>query len=316
MSQPNQSDLIDPVLTDLAIAYSQDQGNFISDKVAPMVNVNDQAGQYYTIPKGNFFADQAKRRGPGAESAGSGYDLGSGTYLCDVWALHKNVSNQMKAQASSPFDWNATAMRFVMDGLLIRREALFAEKAMGTSIWGTDATPGTTWDDASSTPMSDIETGKETVMLATGREPNTLVLDFRVFNRLRRHPEIRARLGTASDRPLDADQMDIARIFGVEKVHVMKSIKNSANEGATFSGASISGKHALLCYTAQSPSMDTPSALYTFNWANLNGAGLGGINIKSFDIPQNSVTRVEGEMALDIKVTASDLGYFFNGAVA
>lgn len=318
MSQPNQSHIIDPVLTQVATVYSQDAANFIAARAAPIVNVNNQAGKFYTIPKGNFFADQAQRRPPGTESVGSGYTLSSDSYHCDVWALHKDVDHQIKAQSANPFDWASNASRFCMDQMLIRRERMFVESCFGTSIWGTDNTlsGSNQWSDPTSSVMSQIDTAKETVMLATAREPNTLILDFRVYNKLRQHPEIRARLGTSSDRPLDADFADISRILGVEKVLVLKSMYNSAVEGAAVSLASISGKHALLCHTTSSPSLDVPSAMYTFMWSNLNGAGMGGINISSFEMPELKSTRIEAEMALDIKVTASDLGYFFADAVA
>lgn len=317
MSQPTQADIIDPVLTQLAQVYMQDQKNFVADKIAPSVKVNNQAGKFYKVAKDLVFADEAKRRAPATESAGSGYTLSNDSYHCDVWAIHQDVDHQLKAQAASPFEWSQMAMQQVAHKMLLRREALMIEAAFGTSIWDTDNTlsGSNQWDDSTSAVMSQIDTAKETIMASTGREPNTLVLDYRVYNALRQHPEIRARLGTTSDRPLDADAMDIARVLGVANVHVLKAVKNSSVEGATASMSFVGGKHALLCYIPETPSMLAPSALYTFEWANLN-PGFGGIAMSSFEMPHLKATRIEGELAIDIKVTGSDLGYFFASAVS
>lgn len=315
MSQPTQADIIDPVLTQLAQVYMHDQTSYVAGKIAPAVPVTSQSGKYYIVDKAKSFADDAKRRAPATESAGTGFTLSNDSYHCDVWALHQDIDHQLQAQSASPFEWSEMAMKLVMDKMLRRRENLLVDTAFGTSIWDTDSTPSTLWDDPSSTLMANIDTAKETIMASAGMEPNTLVLDYRVFNSVRQHPEIRARLGTSSDRPLDADAADIARILGVQNVHVLKAVQNSAIEGATASMDFISGKNALLCYVAPGGSMLAPSALKTFAWSNLN-PGSGELAMSSFYMPQLKATRIEGELAIDIKVTGSDLGYFFSGAVS
>jgi hypothetical protein len=95
---------------------------------------------------------------------------------------------------------------------------------------------------------------------------------------------------------------------------VCQSIKATNKKGATGTYDFVHGKHALLCHTASAPAMETPSAGYTFSWTGVgNGAGM---SMDVFDIRETKTRRVEGEMAFDNKMTGSDLGYFFNGAVA
>jgi len=96
----------------------------------------------------------------------------------------------------------------------------------------------------------------------------------------------------------------------------VKSVYNTAAEGATASMSFNAGKHALLAHVAPSPGIMTPSAGYTFSWTGVSG-GLGEtVGIDRFEMRKLKAERVEGEKAVDMKLVASDLGYFFDGAVA
>ncbi len=76
------------------------------------------------------------------------------------------------------------------------------------------------------------------------------------------------------------------------------------------------GKAALLAHVAPQPGLLTPSAGYIFAWRGVS-AGLGEtIGTSSFYDPKTKADRVEGEIAFDDKVVASDLACFFTAAVA
>jgi hypothetical protein len=59
-----------------------------------------------------------------------------------------------------------------------------------------------------------------------------------------------------------------------------------------------------------------PSAGYVFSWAGLLGAGNEGLRAKTIPVPLKNATRVENEMAYDMKVVASDCGAFLETCVA
>jgi hypothetical protein len=111
--------------------------------------------------------------------------------------------------------------------------------------------------------------------------------------------------------------MLLAEVFDLERVLVAKAIKATNVEGETAAYAFTHGKHALLCHVASSPGLLTPSAGYTFSWTGVAGGIAGAsVGIKRFHIDTIDADRVEGESAFDVKVVGSDLGYFFDGAVA
>ena len=322
MAQPTNSQLhpVNVLLTEFGIRYRQEQTNYIFDKVFPFIPVTKKSNRYNIWTKGDWFRDEAKPRTGNAESAGSGYTTSTDTYNCDVVAFHKDVDYQSRANADEVFDLDREAAEFVTDRLLLKQEIQWVTDFFTTSVWNTDTTPTNLWSDyTASDPASDVDTAKRTVLLNTGKEPNTFVLGYDVALKLKRHPDIKAQFGLPMGSNAMVGEAQLAQYFGVERVLVAKSIVNSGREGEANSFAFNHGKHALLCYVAPSVGPTTATAGVTFAWTGLEGAGYGSeIGISRIDLRPSGrkVDRIEGERAWDNKVTASDLGYFFNGAVA
>ncbi len=313
-AQPTPGDVhINVPLTNISVAYIQGADTFIADKVFPVVPVSQQSNVYYLFNKSDFLRDEAKPRAPGTESAGGGFQLTTAPYACLVEAFHKDVDDQVRANADTVLSLDQAATEFVTQKLLIRRERKWAAAYFTTGIWGTDITPGTLWSAPGSTPLADVETGKMAILNNTGFMPNTMVMGAQVFSALRNNAAIRDQFKYTSAQSIDADMM--ARYFGVERILVMNAVYESAQEGATSSMAFVGGKSALLCYTAKSPSLLQPTAGYTFAWTGFTG-GSNGWRIKRIRADLIGSDRVEGEHALDMRVVASAMGYFFSAVVA
>jgi hypothetical protein len=318
-------------LTNIAVAYMQDDDNYIADKVFPIVPVEFQSNLYYKWSKDDFFRDEAQQRADGQESAGSGIGLTTDSYAAAVWALHKDIGDQMRRNADPSVDIEVAVTRALMQKLLIRRDRLFASKYLATSIWGTDITGAAApsgaqvyqWSDAAnSDPFSDVADGQTKILQNTGQEGNVLVLGFPVYQALRKHPLVIDRIKytmQADARAITPELM--AAAFDVDRVVVAKATYNSSNEGASSASYSFAvGKVALLCHAAPAPGLMVPSAGYIFGWAGLEGNNDLGISSWSEPLPNRgrpgSTVRVEAEMAFDMKVVGSDLGYFFTSIVA
>ena len=121
MPQPTQSQVhVDAILTNMSIAYMQEQDNFIASRVFPTVNVAKQSDKYFTYTQADFYRDQAKVRADGTESAGSGYGLSTDTYSSAVYALHKDIGDQVRANSDAPLDPDMDATRFLTHQMMIR----------------------------------------------------------------------------------------------------------------------------------------------------------------------------------------------------
>lgn len=330
MTQPTPGDVhVNTPLSNISIAYMQDATNFVADRVFPNVPVSKQSDRYYTYDRGFFNRDEMKERAPGAESAGSGYDLdNTPTYFAITYAYHHDVPDPVRANSDSVIDPDRDSTMLVTQKGLIKREKTWVAKYFASSIWTSDfagvagvpvGNQVKQWSDAASTPIEDIRTAKTTVLERTGFEPNVLVIGRRVFDKLIDHPDIvdRVKYGqTAGSGPANIDVEELKRLLKINNILVMNAIENTAKEGQTNVHAFIGGKKALLAYAAPTPGLMTPSAGYTFSWTGLLGSGAQGGRIRKFRMEANQADRIEIDLSYDQKLVAADLGYFWDTIVA
>lgn len=318
MSQPNKTQVhVDAPLTQISIAYANERSAYVAAQVFPIVPVDKQSDKYFVFDKAAFFRDQARKRGEAQESAGSGYNVSDSSYYCDVWALHKDIGDPTRANTDSPLNADRNATQFVTEALLIRREKEFVDTAFTTGVWATSTTPASLWSDlVNSDPLGDIETAKAAILQSTGREANTLVLGYEVFTKLKNHTDLKEMVKYTSSRVITEELM--ASLLGVQRVLVPKVVIDTNSEGGTSSSMSFAyGKHALLCHVPPAAGIEIPSAGYIFAWRGMDGSfGDAGLRIKKFRMEHLEADRIEGEMAIDVKITGTDLGYFFSSAVA
>jgi len=331
MPQPNVNNVhIDAILTNISVAYIQNTANFIADQVFPTVPVDKKSNLYFKYTKDDWFRDEAQRRADGTASSGSGYGLTTDNYTADVYAFHKDIGDQTRANADNPLNPDMEATQFVTQRLLLRREVQWASDYFTSGVWGTTVTGtttanniGTIWNDYvlsptsyTSDPIAEVEIAKATILQTTGYEPNTFVLGYKVFQTLKNHPLLVDRYKYTQAGAIVTEDL-LAQLFGVDRVLVAKAVVNTGAEGNNAPGNEnmnfVAGNSALLCYTAPNPGLMTPSAGYTFMWTGVSG-GLGTtVGVSRFRMEELKADRVEGEIAFDNKVVAADLGYFWSG---
>ena len=139
MPQPTLGDVhVNRPLTNVSVAYSQEAAGveFVADRAFPGIPVESKSDLYYTYKRADFNRDEMQLRAIATESAGSGYGLDStGTYSCDVWALHKDVDDQIRANSDSPLSPDRDATIFLTNKALIRRENVWAGAYFKTGVW-------------------------------------------------------------------------------------------------------------------------------------------------------------------------------------
>lgn len=321
MAQPTIDQVyVSAPLTNISVAYMNQPSNFVAGRVFPVVPVDLPEGIFFVYDKEDWFRDEVQPRVDEEESAGSGYDVSQDTYRAEIFAFHKDIPRRVRLASRLPVNEELSAARFVTQRFLIHQEVRWASTYFTTSIWGTDAVGGvdfTQWDNyTTSTPTDDIDEAKDAISGVTGIEPNTLVIGHGVYRKLRNHPEIIDRFKYTD--PSNINEQMLATYLEIPRVFVARAIQNTAQEGATPSYSRIIGNHAWLGYVTPAPSIMEPSAGYNFTWAGIS-AGMGeNIAMKRLDFAPvgREVVRVEGEMAYDMKVVATDLGYFFQNAVS
>lgn len=300
-------------LTNISVAHVQDQTAFASAQVFPVVPVAKQSDVYFTYNKDDFRRNNLIHRPPATESAGGGYRLdAASSYYAKPYAWHVDIPDELRANEDEPLKAEADAATFATQTLLIGREKLWADTFFKTGVWGTDKA-NTLWSAATSDPEKDIDDARVVIIKNTGMRPNTLVVDLETHNVLKRHSLVQDRFKYTSADSVTKEML--AKFFEVERYIVSEASYNSAKEEATASNAMILADNALLLYVAPTPSLMRPSAGYTFSWSGLTGLNNLGVRTKKFRIEERNLDRVEVDMAFDMKVVASDVGYFFSNTV-
>lgn len=337
MPTPQRSQVhVNRPLTNISIAYQQAADAFVAARVFPIIPVSKQSDAFFIYNRSDMNRDEIRQRAPGTESAGGGYGLTTDTYFAKVYAFHKDIDDQTRANYDEPLNADREATQYVTNKYLIGRESMFAAAFLTTGVWGKDLTgvasaesAGTSfrqWNDqANSNPIDDVQYMKTLTLENTGFEPNVLTIGKGVWDALRNHPDIldRVRYGGNNANPAMVSRQVIAALFEVDEILVMKSVKTTAtgaepgpsNDTASIS-AFIGGKTALLTYRPPAPGLMTPSAGYTFAWDGYAGQNAFGSAISSFRMENIKSDRVEIEAAFAQKVTGKDLGAFFASAIA
>lgn len=313
MAQPTAQDVhIDAALSQISIAYRNQK--YIAGSLFPVVTVPKQSDKYYIWTKDHWFRNYVQVRTPGDSYPEGGLELSSTSFFCDIFHLAYPLPDEVLKNQDAAIDLAAAGAEWLADQFLLNQEAAFVADFFKTGVWGTDKTLSGTaqWSDFDgSDPIGDIDLAKDTVHKATGVEPNLLVVGREVWNKLKEHPLLLDKFKYTSVAILSDAQ--IADALGI-KVVVGQMVENTAQEGATFSGAYTWGKNALAIYVPARPGLMTPAAGYTFVW-NING---GDLPVQISRIREDSRDRdlLKGKHAFDQKAVGTDLGYFIASAVA
>ena len=316
---------IDQPLSNLTLAYVQEQTNFIADKVFPTVGVQRQSDKYYIYDRANMNrSGDVKKLAPRTEVNRIGMEISNDSYFADVFGLGMDFDEQTLANEDAMLEIRAAGAQTIINRLMIHREEQFADSFFSAGIWATDNTPSNLWSDyTNSTPLTDVTTARRVMQLGSGGfKPNTMVVGKEVRDILINHPDVLARLNggaTVTNTALITDAK-LAEIFEVENFYVMEAVKNGAVEGLAESNAFIGGKNALLVHTPRSAGLMTPAAGLTFAWNNIPGVNNLGVTVESFSDDalkrQQVAEHIQVKMSYDMKVVGADLGYFFEDVVA
>lgn len=335
MGQPTLSDVhVDTLLTTLSALYMQEEANFVAGRVFPSLPVAKMSDKYQTFSRADFNRNTMQKRAPATQSAGGGFKVSTGSYLADVWALHKDIDDQTRANQDASINLEVNSTRWLVTQALISREVDWAATFFAASVWtglltGVASAPAANqviqWSDyTNSNPIQDIRTLKRTNYLSSGGYKfNKLVLGRTTYDILIDHPDFvdRVKYGGNNTVPGKVARAAMAELFEIDEVLVMDALVNNGVEGTGLnsneSNAFIgNSKSALLMYTPETVGLDIPASGVTFNWTGFLGANANGTRIKSFYMDEISATRIEIEQAYDHKLVSADMGAWLATIVA
>ena len=332
-AQPTVSQVhINRPLTEISIAYIQNQDDFIADKVFKPIKTDKASNLYYRFEKEYFMSGGSELQvGEGSQTLGGGFGLTTDSYICKVYGYHHQISDETRANADEGINLDQTAVYLVTQKLLITKEKIFADTAFKASAWSQSVTGATAagsgtftyWSKPESDPITDIRKARMSVKKRTGFAPNVMVISEDVFEVLIQHQKIVDRYRYTTSNVVTAEML--AKLFDLDRIEIAKAIAiaNGVAEGSAASKQDTSynwimNNGALLLYVPDQVSVLQPASGYGFYWTGLAGAGTSekGVAVKTYRMEHLRSDIVEGLAAFTYKVVCPDLGYFFNNCLA
>lgn len=303
---------IDPKLTAVAIAYRNPDMTLIADDVLPRTPVAQEfkylkydLAQGFTVPDSKV----------GRKSAPNEVDFNATEVQDKVqdYGLDDIVPNediQADNQGVNPL---GMATMYLTNLVMLAREVRVAGTVFNTSSFtaGNQATlAGTSqWSDGlNSDPVAAISDALDIPVM----RPNIGVLGQATWTKLRRHPKIVQAIRNTDQNAGMVSRQEFADFFELQALYIGAGFANSAKKGQTATLSRVWGKHAAFIYRDRSAG---PQAGTTFGFTAEWGSKIAGI----LDEPRIGLVgsqRVRVGERLKELVTATDLGYFFQNAVA
>lgn len=336
MPLPTVGDVhINRPLTNVAIAFFAEQVEYVASRVFPAVPVPNKSDNYFVWNRGDMHRNEAQKVAPATAAPIGNLRLASDQYIADVYKFAHLIADEERANQDAPLNLDDTKTRDVMRKLLIAMEVSWASSFFTTGVWTGAAGIGGGADGADLvgaavaganqfvyfdnyatsdpiklfrnqiTHLGKLGVPKSQMKLTIGAEAWSVLAD---------HPRLIERFENVQASIMETQHL--RAVLGIGDVVVPTAIRNTAGELKAPTNEYISGSSALLTFAPPSPSIDTPSAGYTFMWAGLTGSANSGIRMKRFRRDVLDADQIQGEAAWGQKITAPELGVFFSNVIS
>lgn len=251
----------DAVLSNFAVSYSQN-GIWIADTVLPKKMVAKESDKYFLFYQKDVIQVPTRdQRADGAPSSEISWDVTTGTYQCEAYALKDIVTKRARANADQPLDLDQDTTAILTERLMVGKEYRVAAKIFDTSGFTSYTSAlGTAdkWDSYTSSdsdPLADVDAAKLSVLKYSQKYANTIIMGVEVFDKVKHHPLVidRIKYNGGPSVPAVVTEQALAQLFGVDKVLVGRAVYNSATEGQTVTPAYIWGKYVMVAYVDPAP---------------------------------------------------------------
>ena len=307
---------VDKFLTDLSIKYGN--GALIADEVFPRKPVMKRSDQYVVYGKQDRRIHDAIRAAgsPAGEALAMSIES-TPTYYCEEYALKDKVTREDEENADKPIEPMIDVTMGLTNQLLVAREKRVADLCTAAATFSTSGNTTTLsgvqqWNNATfSTSGTSIETridnAKEAIRATLGVEPNNIVIPAAVAKVMKRDSAIRDII-KYTDQTLLVNG-ELPRTLWNMNVIIPGAVYDSANQGASYSGADVWGKHVLLFFrTPGVPRIRQVSFGITFENKTFSVQKWFEQNIES--------TWVQASHKLNEKVVSEYAGYLYRNVIA
>jgi len=308
---------IDSFITTLLIGY-RPQG-MIGPEVFPVVPVAKQSNVFAKIDKGNWFRQPQTLRAPGTAPKEVRYTVSSDTYFARNYELSTVVPWETTDNADPPHEPAVRAGEFLLDQLNLDYEIRLQNAVVNGCGSSQSLTGAAAWSNfAGSDPLTNVETGMESIRGTTGINPNRMVIPWKVWLKLRRHPDIVRAVFPGAGVGGVATEQQVAALFGIDRVLIPRAIRVTNPEGITpDTFADVWSTNVILYYAAPAPGVMVTTFGSTFLWT---GANIGNNQPANFTVMRRQNPKIKSEEMQtgyyqDEKIVAPELGFLIGTGI-
>lgn len=277
MSQmtPSQARIVDPLVTELALAYKQPA--FIGTRLFPRVPVGARAGKIPLFDR-EAFRRITTKHAPGANIPRVQVRYSSASFSIVDRILHGQVPRELSEEAAAVpgIDLRAQSLMRVQDLIGLDVEMAAADLARTASNYPSThkvtLAAGTRWTQSSSTPLTDVQTARSVIRRAIGVQPNVLAFGESTFNALKNHASIVERIKYTGQPGSQVNERILAQLFEVDEVVVgmATSITDATGTDVT---SDVWGNDAVLAFVPKNGTFLQPAFGYSYGLRGYPFAG-------------------------------------------
>jgi hypothetical protein len=227
-------------------------------------------------------------------------------FFCEEYALEIAVDDRDVAASQNPIDPFVAATTQLVDMLTLDAEVRARDAVVNAlTTAGYRTTPTPKWDQANSTPITDLKNAIVAVSRRIGVRPTTVVISRPVWEVLIEHGQVADRLKFTN---ATFSTEILARWLEVREVVIGDMVMDTAVEGATPNLQYVWGDRVVIAFVPQRPAINQPAFAYRPTLSNF-------VVERYRDEPSRStVIRVRHEVAE--VVTAPDAGHLLDDVLA
>lgn len=301
------------LLTGVSSAYVPK--GYISEMILPTITHSAYNGLLAKYGSDHLRIENAVIGGEGKYRRTKSRTRLSTGFLIEGHGLEGMVTKQDYANTLDPFNAERDEVMGLTTILWLEKEKALADTLTSTGTISQNVTLSGTdqWSDkANSKPLDDVQTGINTILDATGEEPNIGILDLKTYRALKYHPQLLDSLGFKYDRPGGLKQDELAMALGLDKIFFAEARYNSAKEGQTAVMAPVWGKHFVLAVAPPSAAIMQQSIGYM---VRLEGSSPRKVYKEAqFNPPGSNKFLVEDEY--DMLISNASCAYLIKNAIA
>lgn len=234
--------VVDPVLTNLAVGYTNEQ--LIADQLMPFVPLDKEGGKIPLFGREHFKVYQTERALRAKSNRISPEDIGTVDVAMDEHDLEYPIDYREDAESAFPLQARATDV--TTEGIRLRHESMVADIVQNPANYGAGnkiTLSGTSqFTNETSDPEGVVSDAKAAVRAKIVKEPNTMVIGYETWRVLKRHPQLKAIL--SDSRPRLVQLADLCEIFEIPNIVVGRAVK--ANDAGVTTD--IWGDNMVLAY--------------------------------------------------------------------